>query len=346
MKTQKMSSAWYEKQGAAQEVIQYGEMPIPNPGFGEVRVRVHASGVNPSDTKIRSGWGGVPLLFPRIIPHQDGAGVIESVGEGVLSSRIGERVWVYEAQQGRPFGTAAEFVVVPSHQAVLLPEHTSFAEGACIGVSAITAHHCVFADGSVNEQVILVTGGAGSVGYYALQLAKWGGATVITTVSRPQQAQLAQSAGADYIINYKTEDVVQRIQEITQTKRGIDRIIDVDFSAHLPIIDAVLRTNGVVSAYASPNPDAHPALPFLSFMRNGVTIRLVFVYAMPNEAKQAAVRDITAALENGALHHSIARYFHLNEVADAHDAQDSGQMIGKAIINVAACNTNREYDKG
>lgn len=332
-----MKAAWYQKQGAAQDVIQYGEMPVPNPSSGEVRVNLQASGVNPSDTKSRSGWGGNTMQFPHVIPHQDGAGVIESVGEGVPTSRIGERVWIYEAQRGRPFGTAAEFVVVPDRQAVRLPDNTTFAEGACLGVPAMTAHRCVFADGPVNGQTILVTGGAGAVGYYALQLAKWGEATVIATVSRPQQAELAQAAGAGHIINYKSEDVVTRIKEITKAEdgRGIDRIVDVNFGANLPITSAVLRPNGVVTSYASRGPDDRPALPFYSLMLNNVTIRTVLVYTMPQEAKQVAIRDITAALEAGALHHNIARRFPLSEVAAAHEVQDGGEMIGKAIIEIA-----------
>lgn len=333
---QTMYAAWYEKQGAAREVIQSGELPTPNPSANEVRVKVHASGVNPSDTKARSGWGGGALRFPRVIPHQDGAGIIESVGEGVSSVRIGERVWIYEAQWGRPFGTAAEFVVVASDRAVRLPDNTDFAQGACLGVPAMTAHRCLFADGSIEGQTILVTGGAGAVGYYALQLAKWGGAKVITTVSRPEQEQLVKAAGADYIINYKQEDVVQRIKEITQAQdgRGIDRIVDVNFGANLPITTAVLKTNSVIATYASGTADEKPALPFYPLMLNSVTIRLVLVYVMPTAAKQMATRDITAALEAGALHHNIARRFSLNEVAAAHEAQDSGQTIGKAIVEI------------
>ena len=335
--TKTMQAAWYEKQGAAQDVIQFGEMPVSNPGTGEVRVKLHASGVNPSDTKTRSGWGGMAMPFPRVVPHNDGAGVIESVGEGVPTSRIGERVWLYETQRIRGLGTAAEYVVVPSDKAVRLPDNTSFVEGACLGVPAMTAHRCVLADGSVNGQTVLVTGGAGSVGYYALQLAKWSGAKVITTVSRPEQEIIAQSAGADYIINYKCVDVVQRIKEITGAEdgRGIDRIVDVNFTANLPITEAVLRPNSVVSSYSSGNPEDRPALPFLSMQLNNVTIRLVLVYTMPDAAKQAAVRDITAALEAGALHHNIAKRFSLAEVAAAHDAQDSGKMIGKAVVEIA-----------
>ena len=159
-----MQAAWYEIQGKAKDVIKYGEISVPELNDGEVLVRIYASGVNPSDTKVRAGWGGIKQKFERIIPHQDGAGIIESVGNGVSNSRIGEQVWIYEAQQGRPYGTAAQYTVVPSNQAVPLPDNTSFLEAACLGVPAMTAHRAVFADGSVKGQTILVTGGAGAVG--------------------------------------------------------------------------------------------------------------------------------------------------------------------------------------
>ncbi|MGV2826686.1 NADPH:quinone reductase [Myxosarcina sp. GI1(2024)] len=336
-KEQLMQTAWYEKQGAAQEVIKNGKMPIPlpQPGNNEVRIKVYASGVNPSDTKVRSGWGGIPQVFERIVPHQDGAGVIESVGNGVERERIGERVWIYEAQRQRPLGTAAEYVVVPSQQAVTLPDNTSFVEGACLGVPAMTAHRAVFADGSVEGKTILVTGGAGAVGNYAIALAKWGGAKVFTTVSRPQQAQVAKTAGADEIINYKTEDVVQRIQEITGKERSIDRVIDVNFTANLPVTSALLKTNGIIVSYSSANPSDRPELPFLSMLLINTTIRLILVYTMPEEAKRKAIEDITEALVASALHHNISRRFALNEVAEAHEAQDSGEMIGKAVIEIA-----------
>lgn len=330
-----MQAAWYEEQGAAQEVIKYGEMSIPQPGAGEVRVKVFASGVNPSDTKVRSGWGGIPQMFDRVIPHQDGAGVIESVGENVKRERIGERVWIYEAQQERPFGTGAEYVVVPNQQAVTLPDNTSFAEGACLGVPAMTAHRAVFADGSVEGKTILVTGGAGAVGNYAIQLAKWGGANVITTVSREEQAKIAQTAGADYIINYKSEDVVQRIRDMTGVERGIDRVIDVNFSANLPITSQVISPNGVITTYSSGEPDEQPPLPSLLLLMNAVTIHFVLVYIMSEENKQSAIRDITKALEADFLHHNIARRFPLSEIAIAHDVQDSGQAMGKVIIEIA-----------
>lgn len=331
---QTMQAAWYEQQGAAQDVIRTGEMQILEPAANEVRVKVYASGVNPSDTKSRSGWGGITLAYPRVIPHQDGSGIIESVGAGVSSDRIGERVWIYEAQRGRPFGTAAEFVVVPSERAIHLPDNTQFVEGACLGVPAMTAHRCLFADGSINGQTILVTGGAGAVGYYAVQLAKWGGATVITTVSRPEQADLVRAVGVDRVINYKTENVIDRIQAITEQERGIDRIVDVDLSANLDIAASVLKPNSSVNTYNIGSPDNRPAIPAQTFLVNGTVVRFVLVYVMPETAKQDAIRDITAALEAEALQHNIAKRFLLSEVAAAHEAQDSGKLVGKAIVEI------------
>lgn len=329
-----MQAAWYDQQGKANEVIHYGQLPLPEPGSGEVRVRVHASGVNPSDTKVRSGWGGIVQPFPRIIPHQDGAGTIDRVGEGVSPTRIGQRVWVYEAQQQRPFGTAAEYVVVPEQQAVPLPDTISYAEGACLGVPAMTAHRAVFADGEVRNQTVLVTGGAGAVGNCAVQWAKWGGATVITTVSRPEQAEIAQGAGADFIINYKAEDVIQQIRKMTGKERGISRIVDVNFAANVAIADATLKTNGGVALYSA-EPEDRPALPLLPWMLRNITVRTILVYTMPPAAKAAAIRDMTIALAASVLHPNIARRFSLEQVAAAHDAQDSGQMIGKAVIEIA-----------
>ena len=329
-----MQAAWYERQGKAKDVIQYGEMPVPNLEADEVLVKIYISAVNPSDTKTRAGWGGIEMNFSRVIPHNDGAGVIEQVGEKVDKTRVGERVWLYETQLGRPFGTAAEYAVVPASQAIALPENTSFAEGACLGVPAMTAHRTVFADGDVKGKTILVTGGAGAVGNYAIALAKWGGAKVFTTVSRPEQAEVAKTAGADEIINYKTEDVVQRIAELTGKERSIDRVIDVNFTANLPVSNKVLKPNSVIISYSSANPGDRPALPFLPMQLINTTIRLILVYTMPESAKQQATKDITEALKAGALHHNIARRFALNEVAEAHEAQDSGELIGKAVIEI------------
>ncbi|MDP7386367.1 MAG: NADPH:quinone reductase, partial [Nitrospinota bacterium] len=232
-----MRAGWYEKQGPAGEVIQVGEMAAPEPGAGEVRVRLAVSGVNPSDAKNRLGARG-PMKFPRVVPHSDGAGEIDRVGPGVDPARAGERVWVFNGQWDRPFGTAAEFIALPAGQAVRLPEGVTDAEGACVGIPGMTAHRCVFADGPVQGKTVLVTGGAGAVGHCAVQLAKWGGASVIATVSSDEKAERARGAGgavgggADHVVNYRTENVAERVRELTGGE-GVDRIVEVDFGGNL-----------------------------------------------------------------------------------------------------------------
>src|SRR5256886_1844126 len=193
----RMRAAYYERKGPAPKVVVLGELPDPQPAPGEVRVKLHFSGINPTDTKLRGGWdGSTEMPFPRVIPHQDGAGVIDKVGAGVPQTRIGERVWIYEAQRGRAFGTAAEYVAIPSENAVTLPEGASFETGACLGIAGMTAHRCLFQDGGIQGQTVLVAGGGGAVGHAAIQLAKWGGARVATSVSRPEQEKIAREAGA------------------------------------------------------------------------------------------------------------------------------------------------------
>jgi NADPH2:quinone reductase len=330
MKT--MRAAWYEKLGNAKDVLTIGEVDLPEVGSGEVRVKVYASGINPSDVKQRSGWGGLKMRHPRVIPHNDGAGVIDAVGEGVSPERIGERVWIYEATLSRPLGTAGEYVVVSSENAVFLPDNTDFAAGSCLGVPAMTAHYSVFVDGAVTGQTILVTGGAGAVGNYAIQLAKWGGARVITTVSSPEKAEIAQKAGADYIINYKAEDVASRIKEITG-KEGIDRVVDVDFASNLETNLAVLKRNGAIATYASDS-NTQPQIPFYSLVYKNLKVHYVLVYVMPKAAHQAAAKDITHCLEAGVLNHVIAQQFTLDKIALAHEMVESGRAMGNVVINI------------
>ena len=209
-----MQAAFYERTGPASEVLHLAELPTPVPGPGEVRVKVSWSGVNPSDVKSRAGSRSKTLPFPLIVPHSDGAGVIDQVGLDVPSTRIGERVWVWNAAWMRPFGTAAQYVVLPSNQAVPLPQNVDLAVGACLGIPALTAYHAVTVDGGVAEKNILVAGGAGAVGHYAIQLAKLKGAKqVIATVSGPEKAALAREAGADVVLNYKTDDLLSAIQD-------------------------------------------------------------------------------------------------------------------------------------
>lgn len=326
-----MRAAWYERQGAPRDVLKVGELPVPEPGPGEVQVRVYASGVNPSDTYGRSGIHA-PMAFPRVVPHQDGAGVVEKVGQGVDPGRVGERVWIYEATQGRSHGTAAEYTVVPADRAVRLPDGMSFAEGACLGIPAQTSHRCVFADGPVTGQTVLVTGGAGAVGNYAIQWAKWGGAAlVLSTISSDAKAAAAREAGADHTIDYKHENAAEAIRRLVPD--GVDRIVDVDFGGNLPTTLEVLRTNGTVASYASRgNPD--PALPWRRVMTKNMLIRPVLLYTMPESAKRAAAADIARAVSDGALHHAIGRRLPLDQVAEAHELVEKGAVIGNVVLEI------------
>jgi len=329
-----MRAAWYERQGPAREVIRIGRMARPAPGPGEVRVRIHASGLNPTDVKRRTGFGGMPMDFPRIVPHQDGAGVIETVGAGVPPNRVGERVWLYETQHGRAIGTAAEYAVVPQHQALPLPATISFAAGAALGVPYMTAHRCLFADGTIAGATVLVPGGAGAVGNAAIQLAKWGGAMVIATVSRPEQEKVARAAGADHVIDRKREDVAARVKEMTGN-RGVDRIVEVSPEQNFAVAQKVLNVNGVISIYAMDRPDSALSAPLLAMLRNAVTLRWVYIYRLPQPLKDASVRDIGTALAAGALKPHIGATYTLEQVAEAHDRLDSGTLVGKAVIAVA-----------
>jgi NADPH2:quinone reductase len=325
-----MRAAWYEKNGPAVEVLKLGDLPIPEPGPGEVRVRVVVSGLNPTDVKSRAG--SRPMGFPRVVPHQDGAGVVDAVGPGVPASRIRERVWLYTVQWQRPWGTAAEYTVVPAQRAITLPLNTGFAEGACLGIPAITAHRCLFADGSIEGQTVLVTGGAGAVGHYGVQLAKWAGARVISTVSSKEKAVLAMEAGADHVVNYRTGDTAAEILELTGGA-GVDRVVDVDFGGNLAVTVKVVAVNGVIAAYASAG-DTEPKLPYSAIMAKNVTIRPVLIYTMPERAKDEAARDVLRLVEAGRLIHNIGARFPLERVVEAHQAQESGKIAGNIVIDV------------
>lgn len=327
-----MKAAWYEAKGAARDVLKVGEQPTPAPGPGEVLVRVRASGVNPSDTKGRGGArGNTKMPFPLIIPHQDGAGEIVAAGSTELADRVGQRVWFYEAQLGRPFGAAAEYVALPAHQVLPLPDAASFELGASLGVPAMTAHRCVFADGPVDGKVVLVTGGAGAVGRYAIQFAKLGGARVIATVSREAQAASATAAGADLVLNRRTEDLAAAIRAFTGVERGVDRIVEVAFGANLETTLQVLAPRGVVATYSS---DAvpEPTLPYWPLVLLDATIRFVLVYVMDRAAHDAAAEAIGKALADGRLTADIGARYPLDRIAEAHEAVESGSVVGKVIV--------------
>jgi len=328
-----MRAAWYEKQGPAKRVIKVGEMDTPKARPGEVRVKVAYSGLNPSDVKRRQGFRGQQLGFPRIIPHSDGAGVIDQVGRGVSKSRIGEKVWLWNGQWQRPFGTCAEYIALPSRQAVAMPRRMDVRHGACIGIPAITAHRALFADGPVRGKIVLVTGGAGAVGNYAIQLARWGGAkTVLATVSSPAKARKAKAAGADVVINYKTQNVAQRVLRATGGD-GVDHIVEVAFGTNQPAILEILRPHGTVACYAS-DKVPEPTLNFYAFMMRNANLRWVFMYELPDAAFRQALGDISAWLSRGKPYHAVARVFPLAQTADAHAYLQSGKANGNVIVAV------------
>ena len=332
-----MRAGWYERKGGAREVVEVGEMAAPEPGAGEIRVRLHASGVNPTDCKRRAGlgsedWGYFAHFpdFPRIIPHNDGGGVVDKLGQGASGHEAGDRVWVYNARYKRAFGTSAQYVCLPDKFLVRLPEETSFAEGACLGIPAMTAHRCLFADGPIQGKTVLVTGGAGRVGVYAVQLAKWAGAEVIATVSSDAKAARAESA--DHIINYREEDVVERVLEITGGA-GVDRVVDVNLGVNWETNYKILKIGGVITSYSSMG-DRTPPFPHYELMLNNITIRLVMVHCCPPEALLDAAADVTRALDAGALTHHIAERFPLDELAGAHEAVEAGEAVGNVIVEI------------
>ena len=323
-----MRAAWYEKNGPAREVLKTGDLPEPVPGAGEVRVRLYASAVNPSDVKARAG--NRKVVWDRVIPDSDGAGVIDAVGPGVDAARIGQRVWVYNGQWDRPHGTSAQYIALPAALAVPLADRLTWEQGACLGIPVMTAHRCLFAAGPIAGKTVLVTGGAGVVAHYAIQLAKWAGARVVTTVSSEAKAQHARAAGADVVIDYRTEPVAERI---LATVGGVDGIVEVDFGANLPVTARILRPNGFVASYASAR-ELKPVFPYADFFRLNPVIRPVFVYTMPDSAKAQAHADIDRWLRETKPIFAIAERYRLDDVADAHLAVERGEKIGHIILTI------------
>jgi len=327
-----MRAAWYERTGDP-DVLVVGELPDPVPAAGEVRVRVAAAGINPRDVKRRSGSGGRVMEHPLVVPGDDGAGVVDAVGPGVAADRVGERVWVHSANHLRPLGTSAEYVTVPAAHAIPLPDGVSFLEGACLGVPALTAHRCVFADGPVDGRTVLVTGGAGAVGRYAVQLAALAGATVIATASTDDKRRAARDAGARHVVDRREADLAENVLRLAGPD-GVDRIVDVAFGANLPLSSAVIGLNATIATYGS-DAEPEPALPFYPLMRRGVTIRTVLVFVMPATALAAAVADITKLLQEGRLTHQIAEQYPLKDIAEAHRAVECGLHLGRIVLTVA-----------
>ena len=322
-----MKAALYERYGPAAEVIRVEEVERPDPGPGEVLVRIELSGVNPTDWKSRSGATPRPIDGFQI-PHHDGAGVIDAVGDGVDASRVGQRVWLLMAAGGRRWGTAAQWTVVPSRQAVPLPDGASAALGASLGVPAVTAHRCLFADGPVEGKAVLVAGGAGAVGHFAIELAKYYGARVVTTVSGPAMAELARRAGADQVVNYRDPDAADQLRAFAPQ---MDRIVELALGANLELDLAVSGPQTHIVDYAAELAD--PVLPVRKCMNANVTLRFILLYGVPAEAVEQAVTDITRALAAGALTELPLTRFPLDQVAAAQDAVEAG-AVGKVVVEI------------
>jgi NADPH:quinone reductase len=324
-----MRAASYERNGSARDVLHVGEVETARAGPGEVRVKLAASGVNPSDIKSRQDLTR-KISWPRVIPHSDGAGVIDQVGDGVAKSRIGERVWLWNGQWKRAFGTAADYIALPAEQAVKLPDRVTFEAGACLGIPAMTAYHAVMLAGAGKGVTLLVSGGAGSVSQYAIQFAKQAGATVLTTISSPEKAKVAREAGADHAIDYKRENVGERVMDITG-KRGVDATIEMDLAANAKLIPAVLRPKGSVIVYGT-GPEA--VLPAGFCLVNSIHLLFFLVYELNAEERARAVGAITRALEQGKLVNRVAQpTYPLADIVAAHEAVERGS-IGNVIVTL------------
>ena len=328
-----MRAVWYERPGAAPTVLTVGEMPTPAAGPGEVRVRLQASGVNPADVGRRAGSYRA-VEFPRVIPNSDGAGIIDQIGDGVTRFSLGQRVWLFNGQRnGRAFGTAAEYITLADHLVTPLPDDLSFAAGATLGIPCMTAWCSLFGDGPITGQTVLVTGGAGAVGHYAVQLAKWGGARVIATVSSPAKDMEARRAGADLVINYRTEDVAARVMEFTE-RRGVDRVVDVDFGGNIATTLKIMAFNSTIAVYAT-NGNRTPVIPMRDLMEKCIALRALVLYALPPPLLAAAQADISKWLAAGPRIHNIAAQFALADTAQAHLAVEKGDKLGTVIVDCA-----------
>lgn len=321
-----MRAVYYEKNGAADEVLHVGEVDTPTPGPGEVRVKLATSGVNPSDVKTRAGTAR-KIAFPRVIPHSDGAGVIDAVCEGAATSRLGERVWIWNGAWKRPFGTAAEYIVLPDNQAVKLPDGVGYEAGACLGIPALTAWHAIDIAGTKSGMTLLIAGGAGAVSHYAIQFAKARGAIVLATVSSDEKAKLARDAGADVTIDRKREDVGARVMELTKT--GVDAVIELDLTANAALLPAVLRPRGTLVVYGT-GPQVQ--FPGSFCLVNNVTVKFLLVYELTADERARAIADITRMLETNRLKHNVARTYPLAEIVAAHQAVESGKVAGNVVM--------------
>lgn len=325
-----MIASWYDRQGPAAEVLQIGELPTPEPAASEVRVRLVRSGVNPGDTKKRGAWTGSPMTYPRVIPHSDGAGVIDAVGADVDPARVGSRVWVYGAQSYRPFGTAAQWTCVPEANAVALPDDVDDDLGACLGIPGITAHRAVFGDGPVAGKTVLVHGVLGSVSSLAAQLATWAGATVVGTVTRETDVDRVDARSVARVVALEGGHAADEIRR--HAPDGVDRIVEVAFSDNVDLDAAVAANDTVIAAYATRN--SRPEIPFWTLLFANVTIRLLGSDDFSAAAKTQAATDLTAAAAAGALRIPVGTVYALSDIAAAHDHVDNGPRDGRILVRL------------
>lgn len=329
-----MKAAWYERRGPAPQVLVLGDMPEPQPGAGEVRIRLACSGISPGDVKKRAGWQGAPMPYPRVVPHSDGAGIVDAVGAGVSGTRIGQAVWCYGAQSYRAFGTAAEWVVVPAAQAVPLPAGDDtrpdlLEQGTCLGIAGITGYRAVFAAGPVAGLNVLVWGAAAGVGAVALQMARRAGARVLAVVRRPEQVQAVRDMGASAVFQADDPNLVDAIR--ATVPEGVHRIAEVDFAAHIDTDADVIATGGVISAYYSSA--ERPSIPYWKLGFADVSLRLLGSDDFPATAKAEAAAELTAALIDGSLRSAVAARLPLADIAKAHEMVERG-VGGRVVLNI------------
>jgi len=325
-----MQAAWYTKNGSAQDVLQVGDLPTPEPADGEVRVKLATSGVNPSDVKSRAG--SRPVLGDRVIPHSDGAGIIDRVGGGVATSRVGEHVWIWNGQWRRPMGTAAEYICLPEEQAVRLPQGVDFDVGACLGIPALTAFHAVELLGGLDGKSVLVIGAASSVGYYVAQMARLRGARVIGTVGSPEKMALLSKVGVAETIDYKKEDVAAQVKALT-AGHGVDFIVDMDFSTTTRLVtEAAIAEHGTVVCFGSNDPGPIP-IHFPAWLQRSISIRFFLVYRLLPDERRRAVEGLTKLLEDGKLAHNIGQRFALSEIVAAHESVEAG-AAGNVVMRL------------
>ena len=324
-----MRAAIYRETGPAADVLKVVDWDTPIPALGQVLVKMHASGVNPTDTRSRAGIFPIQGDWSHVLPHHDGAGVIDAVGLGVSAARVGQRVWLHSVQWGGADGTAAEYAVTPAENAIPLPDAVSFEAGATFGVPLLTAYRAVTMDGPVAGKTLLVQGGAGAVGNYAIQIAKQKGATVIATVSASAKAKAAHGAGADYVINYKDEDVIERVGEITD-RTGVDHVIEVNLGANATLLPGIIKNGGFVAAYGS---EAFTAeFPMVAAVIQQMRLGFFIVFMLPRDVLNTATADLTRMLDAGQIKAPIHARFPLEQIAEAHDAVDAKSTVGNVVV--------------